>query len=74
MLIRETRFRSVTKGASWRIFATFATVILVFMFTGEFVLAIGVGLSEVILKLILYYLHERIWNRISWGKFSPNNR
>jgi hypothetical protein len=29
---------------------------------------LGVGLVEVIAKIIFYYLHERVWNRISWGK------
>jgi len=39
-----------------------------YLFSQEIVLSLGVGLVEVIAKITFYYLHERLWNRISWGK------
>lgn len=65
--MKETRKRSVIKTISWRVIATITTAILVFMFTGSFEIAIGVGFLEVIVKLLFYYFHERIWDSISWG-------
>ena len=56
------------KSVTWRVLASATTMILVYAFTGEFTLAIGVGLAEVIVKFILFFTHERIWNRATWGK------
>ena len=64
----EHRKRSIIKAACWRVIATSTTMILVFIFTGEVLISIGVGFVEVISKIIFYYFHERIWDKISWGK------
>lgn len=44
------------------------TAIIVFIFTGEFALAITVGFLEVFAKMALYFFHERLWQKISFGK------
>jgi adenylylsulfate kinase len=46
----------------------------VFAFTKELVLSVGIGAVEVIVKLVLYYFHERIWQRVKLGKrvYKPN--
>jgi uncharacterized membrane protein len=64
----ENHYRSIVKAISWRFFATATTMILVLIFTGQWMLSLSVGFFEVVSKLILYYTHERIWNRIYWGK------
>ena len=64
----EKHSRTVAKSISWRVFATLTTMTIVFIFTRRIMLSLGVGLAEVIAKIIFYYLHERIWNKISWGK------
>jgi len=58
---KEPHYRSALKAMSWRIVATTATILIVFAFTGRLVLSAGVGGVEVIVKIILYYLHERLW-------------
>lgn len=67
--MKERRLRSFFKGITWRIIATLSTMTLVFIFTGDFVLTLGVGFFEVIAKLLFYYLHERVWDRIRWGRY-----
>lgn len=64
----EYHKRSMMKTISWRIIATLTTMTIVFLFTGKVALAAGVGMVEVITKMLFYYLHERTWNRIIWGK------
>lgn len=64
----ETHARSVVKGLVWRILATMATITLVYGFTGKPMVAMEVGGLEVIVKLLLYYGHERAWNNIRWGR------
>lgn len=66
--MKETHARSLTKTISWRFIATLTTTVLVYIFTGSLTLSLGVGFFEVISKLIFYYLHERAWDGISWGK------
>ena len=68
MIFYETKIRSVLKAVSWRFWATLTTIALIFFFTGRWKIAVAIGGVEVIAKLILYFTHERIWDRIKWGK------
>ena len=65
---KDARRRSIIKALSWRVFATVATILIVFAFTRKPVLSLGIGGVEVLIKLLLYYLHERFWLRIPFGK------
>jgi len=65
---QETNMRSVAKSITFRILATLTTMILVYIFFGRLDLAALIGGLEILIKLILYFFHERIWNRVSWGK------
>jgi len=67
-MYRETNIRSIAKGFSWRFFATSVTVVIVYIFFGRLDLAIAAGIIETISKVILYYVHEKIWQRVQWGK------
>jgi len=64
----EKPVRSVAKTISWRIVATSTTILLVFLFTRNFVISASVGSLEVLAKIVIYYLHERIWNMSNFGK------
>jgi uncharacterized membrane protein len=64
----DSHTRTVAKAVSWRFIATFSTMTIVFLFTRKIMLSLGVGLVEVIAKITFYYLHERTWHKISWGK------
>lgn len=66
--MNEHRKRSLVKAITWRVIASLATFTIVFLFTGEWILSLGVGMLDVIIKFILYYAHERGWNLIKWGK------
>ena len=48
--------------------ATTTTMFLVFFFTGELDLSLGVGFFDVLLKLAFYFLHERAWDRVWFGR------
>lgn len=64
---RDRARRSLAKTASWRMLASLDTFLLALIFTGDAKLAASIGGLEVISKLILYYLHERLWDRIGAG-------
>ncbi|MEO7357968.1 MAG: DUF2061 domain-containing protein [Ignavibacteria bacterium] len=57
--------RSFVKGISWRIVGTLDTIIIAFFVTGDYRKAFEIGFTEVFTKLILFYLHERLWMRIT---------
>lgn len=64
----EQKRRSIVKTLSWRVWATLTTAALVFLFVGEVKTALAIGGFEVIAKMGLYFLHERWWNKIKFGK------
>lgn len=64
----RSHVRSVGKGVSWRIIGTMDTMMLSYFVTGRMDLAFGIGSVEVFTKLALYYIHERVWQKISFGK------
>lgn len=66
--MEETHRRSIIKGISWRITGTIDTLILSYLFTGSIKIALGIGSTEIVTKVVLYYFHERFWNKLSWGK------
>ena len=65
----ESRKRSIAKALSWRFWATLTTIALVFLFTGKPVIAVSIGGFEVVAKMLLYFFHERSWNRIRLGRY-----
>ncbi|MBN1320001.1 MAG: adenylyl-sulfate kinase [Thermoleophilia bacterium] len=56
------------KTISWRFWATVTTALIVLLFTRRYTLALTVGSVEVVLKLVLYFVHERAWSRVKYGK------
>jgi uncharacterized membrane protein len=64
----ETNRRSLAKAVSWRITGTIDTFIISWLITGELLLASGIAVTEVVTKVVLYWAHERVWNRVNWGK------
>lgn len=63
----ENQYRSLIKALSWRIVGTMDTFILSFVITGKIKHASAISAIELITKIALYYFHERIWAKISWG-------
>lgn len=67
-MFKEAKSRSLIKMISWRVLATLTTMTLVYIFVGKIEIAVTVGVFEVIAKMIIYYFHERSWNKIKWGR------
>ena len=60
--------RSLIKTLSWRAIGTIDTVLISYLLTGTLNVALSIGGIELITKMILYFLHERLWNQIKWGR------
>lgn len=64
----EKPVRSFLKTVSWRIVATLTTVILVIAFSKNWELGGIVGVAEFASKSVIYYVHERVWNLLNFGR------
>jgi uncharacterized membrane protein len=60
--------RSIVKTVSWRITGSSATFAIAYLMTGDAAVAGVIGITQMISNTILYYVHERVWNRITWGE------
>lgn len=67
----EKPYRSIIKTVSWRTVGTLDTMIVSYFITGNLVMAVSIGSIEVITKMILYYFHERAWNKTDFGRIKP---
>jgi adenylylsulfate kinase len=67
-MFRETHARSMMKAVSWRVTGTVATTLLVFAFTRRFGLSLVVGGVEFVSKIGMFWLHERAWDRLRFGR------
>ena len=67
-MYKETNTRSIAKGISWRVIATTTTIAIVYFFFDRLDLAIAAGMIETLLKVGLYWLHERAWFKVRWGR------
>ena len=64
----DTTKRSIAKALTWRALASLATFAISYVVTGNLAAATGIASVQVFVNLILYYVHERIWNKINWGQ------
>ena len=59
----DSNTKTLMKTVSWRVVGTIDTMLIAFFLTGEVTVAISIGSVEVFTKLVLYYVHERVWNK-----------
>lgn len=65
--ILESHKRHIAKTITWRIVGTMDTMLLAWIISGDPLIGLKVGLTEVVTKMLLYYFHERVWYRINYG-------
>lgn len=67
----EKPIRSIVKAISWRVVGTIDTLVVsYFVLGGEGRLkeASAIAMVDFATKMILYFAHERVWNKIKWGR------
>jgi uncharacterized membrane protein len=64
----ETTARSLAKAVSYRVMGSTGTALVVFVLSGNMKISLGVGALDMVLKIALYFVHERLWNYISYGR------
>jgi len=68
--MKVTKARSFTKSLSYRIFGTLSSWAVVYVITGKGSLATLIAFWETVVKVVIYYYHERAWNQSRWGRIT----
>lgn len=66
--MKVAKLRSLFKSLTWRVIAVFTTFICIYIITGELKLAGAGTILTNTINFILYYVHERVWDKIQWGR------
>ena len=64
----NSRTRSLAKAVSWRFVGSLDTFVLSLIITGNAKYAVSIASAEAVTKIALFYVHERLWRRIAWGR------
>ncbi len=67
-MTNDTKTRTILKALSWRMLGTATTIVVAWVITGEIKVAAGLGITDALIKLVLYYLHERVWLHVWFGR------
>ena len=67
-MFKESATRSFVKALVWRTIATLTTTLLVLIFTRRIDIAVTVGGIEAVAKILLYFGHERVWDKLKFGR------
>lgn len=59
--------RHLAKAITWRVIASLTTFIIGWMVTGSMEFGVTIGAFDVIIKIVVYYLHERAWYHSNFG-------
>jgi len=64
----DSNKRSLTKTITWRLTGSSATFVISYLILGNITAAGSIALIQLVANTLLYYAHERIWNKITWGQ------
>ena len=66
--MKVSKSRSLAKSLTWRVVAIVTTFVSIYIVTNQLMFALSGTILTNIINFILYYLHERLWNNIQWGR------
>jgi uncharacterized membrane protein len=64
----ESTTRSLVKTITYRFLIVASTFIVTYLLTGHLELSLTITIGANVINTLLYFIHERIWNQIAWGK------
>jgi uncharacterized membrane protein len=64
----EYAYRSWTKAVSYRVVGSLYSFVVLYLVSGKLLISLSLSAVEVVSKIVIFYYHERIWDKISFGK------
>lgn len=68
--MNESNARSIGKTISWRITGSSATFAVAYLISQNWAISGSIAIAQLTVNTVLYYIHERIWDRFKWGKLN----
>jgi uncharacterized membrane protein len=72
--MKDSNKRSLSKALSWRLTATIVLATVSYIFTGSALETVWITMVYNIIQIVVYFIHERAWERVRWGKKPDNSR
>ena len=69
-MFQDGQPRTISKSITWRVLITINNFIIPYITTGSWKAAVAFLTIATVMNIIIYYTHERVWNRFSWGKLA----
>lgn len=70
--MEDSQFRSMVKTVSWRLTGSTATFLIAWAIGGDLTMAGSIAIVQIVANTILYYVHERTWNIVTWGRINTH--
>ncbi len=70
-MIMESQYRSTAKAVTWRAGGTVVTYAVAWILSQDLSLSAGIGLLNTAVRIGAFYVHEHMWNRLSFGGLKP---
>ena len=64
----ETHARTIIKAVTYRVFGLSVTIVIAWFLTGSTAIAASIGVLDASVKIVCFYLHERAWLKIKFGR------
>ena len=64
--------RTISKSITWRALITINNFLIPYITTGSWKTAVAFLTIATVMNIVIYYTHERVWNRIGWGKLATD--
>lgn len=64
----DSHWRSIFKALTWRLMGSVGTFLIAWLATGEIRVSATIGLGDMLIKVGAFYLHERVWDHIQFGR------
>jgi len=68
--LNETSGRSLAKTLTWRVTGSGATFLISWLISGDLHVAGSIAVIQIVANTVLYYVHERTWDIVSWGRIN----
>ncbi|MBU0958048.1 MAG: DUF2061 domain-containing protein [Nanoarchaeota archaeon] len=64
----DSQKRTIVKTLTWRVVATVVVIFVTYYYTDSWGIALTAGFASAVIKTVLYYIHERLWNKSNYGR------
>ena len=68
----DSKTRSLVKTVSWRLIVLSTAFLISWIITSDLLISVEISITLNLFNMFLYYIHERTWNKIGWGKTTNN--